>query len=197
MTLRQLIAPDWYWYSGPAAYSQGAPFVNYLLRVYGPERFLKLYTTCQQTTFEADCRAILGIGVDELDTAFWADTEKIARRAGPLTRVWLKSLKLGPGVDRTAWDVFVADYFAAADHLLASYEHIRLTTVHHSSSDGHEREVWQELLRSGPLARLRKTDKGEADLAYLANPNCSIWGRRPSRRRSAKIYAIPASSPTG
>ncbi len=24
-TLRQLVAPDWYWYSGPAAYSQGAP----------------------------------------------------------------------------------------------------------------------------------------------------------------------------
>ncbi len=177
LTLRQLIAPDWYWYSGPAAYSQGAPLVNYLLRVYGPERFLKLYTTCQQTTFEADCRAILGIGVDELDAAFWADTEKIARRAGPLTRVWLKSLKLAPGVDRSAWDAFVADYFAAAERLLASYEHIRLTAIYHSSSDGHEREVRQELLRSGPLARLRKTDEGD-DLAYLANPNCSIQARR-------------------
>ena len=44
LTLRQLVAPDWYWYSGPAAYNQGAPLVNYLLRVYGPERFLKLYT---------------------------------------------------------------------------------------------------------------------------------------------------------
>ena len=42
LTLRQLVAPDWYWYSGPAAYNQGAPLVNYLLRVYGPERFLKL-----------------------------------------------------------------------------------------------------------------------------------------------------------
>ena len=81
LTLRQLVAPDWYWYSGPAAYNQGAPLVNYLLRVYGPERFLKLYTTCQQATFEADCRATLGIGLDELDAAFWADTEQIARRA--------------------------------------------------------------------------------------------------------------------
>ena len=54
LTLRELVAPDWYWYSGPAAYSQGAPLVNYLLRVYGPERFLKLYTTCQQATFESD-----------------------------------------------------------------------------------------------------------------------------------------------
>ena len=91
LTLRQLVAPDWYWFSGPAAYSQGAPLVNYLLRVFGPERFLKLYTTCQQSTFEADCRAILGIGLDELDAAFWADTAQIARRAGPPARVWLKS----------------------------------------------------------------------------------------------------------
>src|SRR5262249_16176373 len=57
LTLRQLVAPYWYWYSGPAAYNQGAPLVNYLLRVYGPERFLKLYTTCKQATFDADCRA--------------------------------------------------------------------------------------------------------------------------------------------
>src|SRR4051812_4460611 len=93
LTLRQLVAPDWYWYSGPAAYNQGAPLVNYLLRVYGPQRFLTLYTTCQQATFEADCRATLGIGLDELDAAYWADTEQIARRAGPLTRIWLNSLK--------------------------------------------------------------------------------------------------------
>jgi hypothetical protein len=176
LTLRQLVAPDWYWYSGPAAYNQGAPLVNYLLRVYGPERFLKLYTTCQQATFEADCRATLGIGLDELDAAFWADTEQIARRAGPPTRVWLKRLKLDPGVDPAAWDAFLADYFAAADRLLAPYEHIRLTTVyHHSSSGAHEYhvEVRQELLRSGSFARLRKTENS-GDLAVLANPDCSI-----------------------
>jgi hypothetical protein len=28
LTLRQLVAPDWYWFSGPAAYIQGAPLVN-------------------------------------------------------------------------------------------------------------------------------------------------------------------------
>ena len=83
LTLRQLVAPDWYWYSGPAAYNLGAPLVNYILRVYGPERFLKLYTTCQQATFEADCRATLGIGLDELDAACWADTEQIVRRRWP------------------------------------------------------------------------------------------------------------------
>jgi hypothetical protein len=25
LTFPQLVAPDWYWYSGPAAYNQGAP----------------------------------------------------------------------------------------------------------------------------------------------------------------------------
>ena len=129
LTLRQLVAPDWYWYSGPAAYNQGAPLVNYLLRVYGPERFLKLYTTCQQATFEADCRATLGIGLDELDAAFWADTEQIARRAGPPARVWLKSLKLDPSIDPAAWDAFLTDYFAAAERLLAPYDHVRLKTT--------------------------------------------------------------------
>jgi hypothetical protein len=177
LTLRQLVAPDWYWYSGRAAYDQGAPLVNYLLRVYGPARFLKLYTTCQQATFEADCRATLGIGLDELDAAYWVDIEQIVRRAGPPARIWLKSLKLAPGVDPVAWDAFLADYFTAAARLLAPYEHIRLATVFHSSSDAHENEVRQELLRSGSLARLRKTGDGE-DRAYLTTPDRSIWARR-------------------
>jgi hypothetical protein len=177
LTLRRLVAPDWYWYSGPAAYSQGAPLVNYLLRVYGPERFLKLYTTCQQATFEADCQATLGIGLDELDAAYWADIEQIVRRAGPPARIWLKSLKLAPGVDPAAWDAFVADYFDAANRLLAPYEHIRLTTVfHHSSGETHHEER-QELLRSGPLARHRTIDEGY-EQAYLANPDRSIHARR-------------------
>jgi hypothetical protein len=177
LTLRQLVAPDWYWYSGPAAYNQGAPLVNYLLRVYGPERFLKLYTTCQQATFEADCRAALGIGLDELDAAYWADIEQIVRRAGPPARMWLKRLKVAPGVDRAAWDAFLADYFAAAERLLPPYEHVRLTTVfHHSSGETHHEER-QELLRSGPLARHLTIDKGY-EQAYLAHPDRSIRARR-------------------
>jgi hypothetical protein len=192
LTLRQLVAPDWYWYSGPAAYSQGAPLVNYLLRVYGPGRFLKLYTTCQRATFEADCRATLGIGLDELEAAFWADTEQIARDAGPPTRVWLKSLKLDPGIDPAAWDAFLADYFAAADRLLAPYDHVRLTTVAHPGRDGEER---QELLRSGPFARLRRTGKWD-DLAYLTNPDRSIQARRSLRPPAEPwtISEVPRSS---
>ena len=190
LTLRQLVAPDWYWYSGPAAYNQGAPLVNYLLRVYGPERFLKLYTTCQQATFEADCRATLGIGLDELDAAFWADTEQIARRAGPPARRWLQGLKLAAGVDPAAWDAFLADYFAAADRLLAPYGHIRLTTVLHSGSDAQENTVRQELLHSGPFARLRRTDQA-GDLAWLANPDLLDPGPAESRAASRTVDDSP------
>jgi hypothetical protein len=199
LTLRQLVAPDWYWYSGPAAYNQGAPLVNYLLRVHGPERFLKLYTTCQQATFEADCRATLGIGLDELDAAYWADTEQIVRRAGPPTRVWLKSLKIDPSIDPAAWDAFLADYFAAAKRLLAPYDHVRLTTVFRAYSDGQGAQPWyeqrQELLRSGPLARVRFTDKRD-DLAYLAGPDRSIEARRSLRSPNEPwtIREVPRSS---
>jgi hypothetical protein len=195
LTLRQLVAPDWYWYSGPAAYTQGAPLVNYLLREHGAERCLKLYTTCQQATFDADCSTILGIGLDELDAAYRADIEQIVRRAGPPTRGWLKSLKLGPGVEPAAWDAFLADYFEAADRLLAPYEHVRLATVYHTRSDAHENEERQELLRSGALARFRRIDRWN-DRTYLANPDRSVQAWRhlgPTAEPWKIIEGSPAS----
>ena len=145
---------------GSGGLCQGASLVNYLLRKYGPERFLKLYTTCQQATFEADCRATLGIGLDELDAAYWADTEQIVRRAGPPARVWLKSLKLDRNIDPAAWDAFLTDYFAAAERLLAPYDHVRLKTTFRrinratksASDDPYELEEELTLLRSGPFA---------------------------------------------
>ena len=180
MTLRELVAPDWYWYPGPAVYDQGGPLANYLLRVYGPERFLKLYTTCQQATFEADCRAILGIGLDELDAAFWADTEQIARRAQPSARDWLKGLKLDPSIDPAAWDAFLTDYFAAAERLLAPYDHVRLKTTFRiergtkaAIDDPYEYEEQLTLLRSGPFASMRHRFF-DSERAILAHPNHSL-----------------------
>ncbi len=183
LTLRQLVAPDWYWYSGPAAYSQGAPLANYLLRVYGPERFLKLYTTCQQATFEADCRATLGIGLDELDADFWADTEQIARHAEPSARVWLKSLKLDASINPAVWDAFLTEYFAAAERLLAPYDHVRLKATYRiergtkaASDDPYEWEEQLTLLRSGPFARVRHrvNGRGRSESAILAHPDHSL-----------------------
>ena len=187
LTLRQLVAPDWYWYSGPAAYNQGAPLVNYLLRVYGPERFLKLYTTCQQATFEADCRATLGIGLDELDAAFWADTEQIARRAGPPARRWLKGLKLDPSIDPAAWDAFLADYFAAAARLVAPYDQVRLRTffrIEVGTEADRDHPVTNEyeerltLLRSEPFALFRHRVERSGEWATLTHPDHSLLAFR-------------------
>jgi hypothetical protein len=179
LTLRQLVAPDWYWYSGPAAYKQGAPLVNYLLRVYGPERFLKLYTTCKQATFEADLRANLGVGIDELDAAYWADVEEIVTRTGPPARRWLKGLKLDPSIDPAAWDAFLADYFAAAERMVAPYDHVRLTFTFRVGTEQDRAKPWleevrQTLLRSGPFARLR-VQRIDRESARLAHPDHSIW----------------------
>ncbi len=181
LTLRQLVAPDWYWYSGPEAYNQGAPLVNYLLRVYGPERFLKLYTTCQQATFESDLRASLGVGLDELDAAYWADIERLVG-TGPPARRWLKGLKLDPGIDPAAWDAFLADYFAAATRLVAPYDHVRLTATFRNTvtragrDDPDEDEVRLTLLRSGPFALVRKRvlSQGGSESATLAHPDHSL-----------------------
>jgi hypothetical protein len=175
LTLRELVGPDWYWYSGPAAYNQGAPLVNYLLRVYGPERFLKLYTTCQQATFESDLQACLGVGLDELDAAYWADIERIVR-TGPPARRWLKGLKLDPGIDPAVWDAFLADYFAAAARLVAPFDHVRLTVSFRieretkaGRDDPYEQTERLSLLRSGPLARVRLRIN-DHERAILAHP---------------------------
>jgi hypothetical protein len=178
LTLRELVAPDWYWYSGPAAYHQGAPLVNYLLRVYGPKQFLKLYTACHQATFESDLRASLGLGLDELDAAYWADIERIVR-TGPPARRWLKGLKLAPGIDPAAWDAFLADYFAAAARLVAPYDHVRLTTAFRIDPDEYEEGL--TLLRSGPFARVRSRLRGRGgggERAILAHPDHSLRAYR-------------------
>ena len=184
LTLRQLVAPDWYWYSGPAAYNQGAPLVNYLLRVYGPEQFLKLYLNCQQATFEADLRVHLGVGLDELDAAYWADVEQIVARDGPPARRWLKGLKLEPSIDPAAWDAFLVDYFAAAARLVAPYDQVRLTTTFRIESgteggrdDPCEYEERLTLHRSGPfvLVRHRVDDR---EVAILARPDHSLHASR-------------------
>ncbi len=179
LSLRKLVAPDWYWYSGLSTYNQGAPLVNYVLRVYGPERFLKLYINCQQATFESDLRECLGIGFDELDAAYWADVERIVQ-SGPPARHWLKGLPLAPGIDPAAWQTFLADYFAAAAQLVARYDHVRMTSVYRNIKNGDDREKMLEkrtMLRSGRFARVRtwfETPFVTSETAILAHPDHSL-----------------------
>ena len=200
LTVRRLVAGSWYaGIQGRRPIIRGGPLVNYLLRVYGRSYGFKLYTTCQQATFEADLQASLGIGLDELEAACWADTEQIVRRTGPPSRAWLKSLKLDPGIDRAAWEAFLADYFAAAERVLAPYDHVRLTTVfrvYGNAQGARPRfEERQELLRSGLLARVRRTNNVD-DVAYLAVADRSIMAQRYLRppAKPWQIGEVPRSS---
>ena len=198
LTLRQLVAPNWYWYSGPEAYSQGAPLVNYLLRVHGPERFLKLYTTCGQATFEADLQRTLGISLDDLDIAYWAEIDRLADAAASPTEHWLKGLTLAPGIDPAAWKSFLTDYLAAARQVVAPYDHVRQTATYRNGTDADRAEPWyfeerNESLRSGPFARLR-LQSNYFEFAALAHPDHSARASR-QYKPEAKPWTIQEADP--
>jgi hypothetical protein len=68
--LGELVSPEWYHNHRRRKhihYRVGAPLVAFLIREYGGERFLELYNGCWPETFDADCRRVLGVGVDELE----------------------------------------------------------------------------------------------------------------------------------
>ena len=182
LTLRELTGPDWYWCHRPPAYIQGAPLVNFILREFGPERFLSLYTGCAQKTINEDCQRILGVNLDELDEAFWTDVERTVKQHGPPDRWRLERLKLDPKVDAAAWKTFLADYLAAADRLLAPYEHARTTAEYRfTTTDGHgEATTFCRTIRSvrSGAARslwIKTEDKEEI---YLAHPSGSLEAHR-------------------
>ena len=54
----------------------GRALVDYILRQFGPERFVELYATRHPATFAADCQRILGVSIDQLDQDYWADLDK-------------------------------------------------------------------------------------------------------------------------
>ena len=191
LTLRQLTGPAWYDRHEWPAYQHGAPLVNFLLRRFGPEKFLHLYTTCRQATFEADCRRVLGLDLDGLDAAFRADLVRTATRDGPLARRRLERLRLAPGVDAADWKAFLAEYFAAAERLLAPYHHARLTSAWtRSSTDANGRTekggYEDRLLRSGEYASVRRRSPAHEQV-YLAHPRRSISARRDGPGRPWRV----------
>ena len=170
--------------------------MNFLLDRFGPERFLALYTTCSPSTFESDCRRILGLDLDGLDAAFRADIERRRRQAGLIERRWLERLRLGPAVKADDWKAFLDEYFAAAERLLAPYRHSRLTAVWTRSDtdagdQSHDDTNEVRVLRSGEFASLRRRSPGH-ELAFLAHPRRSIRADRdpPDRPWQAEDTSI-------
>jgi hypothetical protein len=81
--LRELTRPEWYHHDSGPVYSVGGAFVDFVIRRFGPERFVELYFTCRQESFEADCQRVLGEDLDTLERLLWEDVERSVPKPRP------------------------------------------------------------------------------------------------------------------
>ena len=191
LTLGELIGPDWYGRHDAPVYSQGALLVDYLLKQYGPEKFLKLYATARRGTFRNDCKRILGVDIDDLDAAYQADMKRITDAVGSESRYRLERLALGPQVDPAAWRAFLNEYLIAADRLLIPYQNVKITIDRHNSINNaggktKEYDMRFRYARSGAYAYWSRTWK-ESGEALIADPERSIAA---DRRRTGSRWTI-------
>ncbi len=198
LSLRELIAPEWYDRHEYPAYVQGAALVNFLLMTFGPERFLELYTTCTRSSFEADCRRILGRDLDRLDASLRADIERLAEpQRSPAGR--LRRLATGPKVARSAWEAFLDHYVPEAERLLQPGRDVRMTIISQKAStrpSGKTIEFSEriESQRTGEWCSLHVwSNEGEA--VYLAHPRGSFVARRKTAADAWEIRESRGMTP--
>jgi hypothetical protein len=73
LPLSDLAGPDWYHqHSGPV-YFQGHLWSDFLLRRFGPDKFVELCNTSRPSAFDAACRQVLGHAPEELEAMLWED----------------------------------------------------------------------------------------------------------------------------
>jgi hypothetical protein len=82
--LRELTDAYWYHRDKGAVYEIGGAFVRFLLRKYGGEQFVKYYFACRPGTFEAECKNVFGISLDDLENEFWEDAKRFS--SSPIRR---------------------------------------------------------------------------------------------------------------
>jgi hypothetical protein len=183
--LRELTGPVWYNRRHWPAYNQGAALVNHVLRKHGPTKFMEMYAQCRPGTFDATCQRVLGVSLDDLDTAYRAEIDKFVRaRKPPRTR--LETLEVRPPVDPAAWNAFATEYLAASKTLAALYDHVDMTVEQSDHvADGHGKSFAEttrlEYRRSGDLMSLHATSPGR-EAVLLATPVHSVEARRRKDR---------------
>jgi hypothetical protein len=79
--LRELVRPFWYHHIDGPVYSVGGAFVDFLLRKHGVDKFLTLYFSCREDTFEARCQEVFMVDFDELERQFWEEAQTLAAHA--------------------------------------------------------------------------------------------------------------------
>lgn len=79
--LRELIAPAGYRRLDGPVYNVGGAFAQFVLREYGTRRFLRWYFACRPGCVEAECLTHLDVEFDALESAFWAEMERLVDEA--------------------------------------------------------------------------------------------------------------------
>jgi hypothetical protein len=79
--LRELTGATWYHRVDGPVYNVGGAFAQFVLQKYGTERFLRWYFACRPGRVEEECLAHLGVEFESLEAAFWAEAERLARKA--------------------------------------------------------------------------------------------------------------------
>ena len=205
-SLRELVGPEWYFRMRRPVYVYGGPLVDYLLREYGADKFFELYTTCRQETFEADCRRVLGVGLDGLEQQFWTDLgiqweEQLAlaeQSLPPLPDV----LEPGP-TGEAAREKFLSEYPEAAQRLEAGYAAVTIRAVKvyplQDGADGEEEALDRrefDLAQSGDGARLVSRWQGHV-VVWVANPNTSFHIVKPLEEEAFTVQVFSSGSTRG
>jgi hypothetical protein len=196
LSLAELSGPEWYSRHESSVYIFGGPLVDYILREFGAERFLTLYVNSRPETFAVDVRRILGVGLDELDRAYWADIERMLGPQHSPARNRLFRLKLGPDVAPEAWKAFLEEYLAESARLLASYDHVKINgEFQYTSWDGAgntqivTRET--EYRRSGKLLSFRTRPDARQEHLFLATPSRALQAHRTAPESPWEIRVAP------
>lgn len=79
--LRELTGAEWYHRVDGPVYNVGGAFAQFVLQQYGAERFLHWYFACRPGRVEAESLTHLGVEFDTLESAFWAEAERLAGKA--------------------------------------------------------------------------------------------------------------------
>jgi hypothetical protein len=80
---RELFGPTWYYRCTLPVYSIGGAFVEFLIRTFDAQRFLRFYTECTPTNVDDKCEELFQVNIDDLEAAFWKDVDRSLRDAAP------------------------------------------------------------------------------------------------------------------
>jgi hypothetical protein len=78
--LAWILRPDSYHVGEEYAYAVGGALVDYLIRGYGPDKFLAFYNSIHPDCYEAACEGVFACRFETLEQEFWRDVEANSAR---------------------------------------------------------------------------------------------------------------------